>query len=193
MLFRSVSLSKGQKIDLSKTNPNLSNILIGLGWSVNNYGANFDLDASAFLLGANGKVLSDSDFVFYNNLEHQSGSVKSMGDNRTGGSGTDDEQIKVDLSKVPADVKKIAFTVTINDAEQLGQNFGAVSRAFVRVVNEANNKELVRYDLNEKFSNETAVIFAELFRTPGGWNFSAAGEGLRGGLEALCRKYGVNI
>ena len=190
---RPVSLSKGQKVDISKNNPGLSKLLVGLGWSINNYGVDFDLDASAFLLGADGKVLNDSDFIFYNNPEHQSGSVKSMGDNRTGGSGSDDEQIKVDLSKVPVGIKKIAFTVTINDAEQRRQNFGLVSSAFIRVVNEANGKELVRYDLSEKFSNETAVIVAELFRTSNGWNFSATGEGLTGGLASLCRKFGVNI
>ncbi len=188
-----VNLRKGQKVDLSKNNPGLSNLLVGLGWKINSSGADFDLDASAFMLGAGDKVLDGGDFIFYNNLEHSSGSVRSMGDNRTGGSGGDDEQIKVDLSRVPAEIKKIVFTVTISNAEQRGQNFGQVSNAFIRVVNEANGKELIRYNLTEKFSNETAVIVAELFRTSSGWNFSAAGEGMTGGLERLCRKFGVNI
>ena len=188
-----VTLRKGQKIELSKNNPGLSKILVGLGWNANNFGTDFDLDVSAFLLGSNGKVLSNSDIVFYNNLEHESGSVTSMGDSRTGGSGTYDEQIKVNLSKVPAEIKRIVFTVTINDAEQHGQNFGLVSNAFISVINESNSRELVRYDLSEKFSNETAVIAGELFRTSNGWNFSASGEGLTGGLESLCRKYGVNV
>ncbi|MBR3458744.1 MAG: TerD family protein, partial [Selenomonadaceae bacterium] len=144
-----VSLQKGQKVDLTKGNPNLSKIVVGLGWDVNKYsgGYDFDLDAAAFLLGPNGKVTSDADFVFYNNLKHASGSVMHMGDNLTGSGEGDDEQIKVDLAKVPANIDKIDFTVTIYDADVRQQNFGQVSNAFIHIVDEVTNKELIRYDL----------------------------------------------
>ena len=149
-----VSLAKGQKVDLTKTNPGLKEVLIGLGWDTNKYdgGKDFDLDASVFMLGANGKVRSDADFVFYGNLKHESGSVEHMGDNLTGAGDGDDEEIKVFLDKVPADVEKIDFTVTIYEAEQRKQNFGQVENAFIRVVNKATNEELIRYDLGEDFS-----------------------------------------
>ena len=190
-----ISLAKGQKVDLTKGNPGLSKILIGLGWDINRYdgGAQFDLDASAFMLGDNGKVPSDAEFIFYNQPKHASGSVEYMGDNRTGEGEGDDEQIKIDLSKVPANVQKISFTVTIDQAEERKQNFGQVENSFIRVVDEANNKELIRYDLGEDFSVETAVVVAELYRHSGEWKFQAIGSGFSGGLAALGRNFGVNI
>ena len=190
-----ISLAKGQKVDLTKTNPGLSKILIGLGWDTNRYdgGAQFDLDASAFMLGDNGKVPSDAEFIFYNQPKHASGSVEYMGDNRTGEGEGDDEQIKIDLSKVPANVQKISFTVTIDQAEERKQNFGQVENSFIRVVDETNNKELIRYDLGEDFSIETAVVVAEIYRHGGEWKFQAIGSGFSGGLAALGKNYGVNI
>lgn len=189
-----VSLSKGQKVDLTKGNPGLSKIIVGLGWDTNKYdgGADFDLDAAAFLLGANGKVASDSDFVFYGNLKHSSGGVEHMGDNLTGEGDGDDEQIKVNLAAVPASIEKIDFTVTIYDAESLKQNFGQVSNAYIRIVDETSNAELIRYDLGEDFSIETAVVVGELYRNNGEWKFNAIGSGFQGGLKALCQNYGVN-
>ena len=190
-----VNLKKGQKVDLTKGNPGLSKLLIGLGWDVNKYdgGSDFDLDAAAFLLGADGKVTSDADFVFFNNLKHASGAVEHMGDNLTGEGDGDDEQIKVDLSKVPANIDKIDFTVTIYDAEARKQNFGQVSNAYIRVVDEAKGQELIRFDLGEDFSVETAVIVGELYRHGGEWKFNALGSGFSGGLAALGKNYGVNV
>ncbi len=190
-----VSLAKGQKVDLTKTNPGLKEVLIGLGWDTNKYdgGFDFDLDAAAFLLGANGKVTSDGDFVFYNNLKHSSGSVQHLGDNLTGAGEGDDEQIKIDLSKVPASIEKIDFTVTIHEADTRKQNFGQVENAFIRVVDAASNKELIRYDLGEDFSIETAVVVGELYRHGGEWKFQAIGSGFSGGLAALGRNFGVNL
>lgn len=190
-----VNLMKGQKVDLTKGNPGLSRLLVGLGWDVNKYdgGADFDLDASAFLAGANGKVMTDADFVFYGNLKHASESVVHMGDNRTGEGEGDDEVIEVDLSRVPANVEKIAFTVTIYDADVRMQNFGQVSNAYIRVLNEENGEELIHFDLGEDFSIETAVVVAELYRYNGEWKFNAIGSGYSGGLVALCRDYGVNV
>ena len=190
-----VNLFKGQKVDLTKGNPGLSKIIIGLGWDVNKYdgGSAFDLDAAAFMLTANGKVQNDGDFVFYNNLKHSSGSVQHMGDNLTGAGDGDDEQIKIDLSKVPANVEKIAFTVTIHEAEQRRQNFGQVSNAFIHVFDEVKNTDLIRYDLGEDFSIETAVVVAELYRSSGEWKFNAIGSGFQGGLKALCQNFGVSI
>ena len=190
-----ISLFKGQKIDLTKGNPKLSKILVGLGWDTKKYdgGFDFDLDAAAFLLGANGKVQSDYDFVFYNNLTHSSGAVQHMGDNLTGAGDGDDEQIKIDLSKVPANIDKIAFTVTIHEADSRRQNFGQVSNAFIRIVDESNGKELIRYDLGEDFSVETAVVVGELYRNAGEWKFNAIGSGFKGGLRALCLNFGVNV
>lgn len=189
-----ISLQKGQKIDLTKTNPGLNNILVGLGWDTNKYdgGSDFDLDASAFLLDANGKAASEADFVFYSNPKHPSGSVESKGDNRTGEGEGDDEQIVVDLSKVPANVDKIDFTVTIYDAEARKQNFGQVSNAFIRIVDEKSGEELVRFDLSEDFSIETAVVCGRLYRNGGEWKFNAIGDGYSGGLAALCKDYGLN-
>ena len=190
-----ISLQKGQKVDLTKGNPGLKKLLIGLGWDTNKYdgGADFDLDAAAFLLGDNGKVTSDEDFVFYNNLKHKSGAVEHMGDNLTGEGEGDDEEIKVDLSKVPPQITKIDFTVTIYDAEARRQTFGQVSNAYIRVVDDETGKELIRYDLGEDFSVETAVVVGEIYRNKGEWKFNAIGSGWKGGLAALGRDYGVNV
>ncbi len=190
-----ISLQKGQKVDLTKGNPGLKKILIGLGWDVNKYdgGYDFDLDAAAFLLGENGKVTSDADFVFYNNLKHSSGSVEHLGDNLTGEGEGDDEEIKVDLSKVPANIEKIEFTVTIYDAEKRKQTFGHVENAYIRVVDDESGKELIRYDLGEDFSIETAVVVGEIYRHKGEWKFNAIGSGFSGGLAALGKNFGVNV
>ena len=189
-----ISLSKGQKVNLTKGNPGLKNVVVGLGWDVNAFdtGGSFDLDAAAFLLGANGKVTKTEDFVFYGNLVHPSGSVQHLGDNLTGDGDGDDEQIKVNLATVPAEIDKIAFTVTIYDAEQRHQNFGQVNNAFIRIYNEDNGEELLRYDLGEDYSIETAVVFAELYRNNGEWKFNAIGSGYGGGLAALCGSYGID-
>ncbi len=190
-----VNLSKGQKIDLTKGNPGLSKIVVGLGWDINRYdgGYDFDLDAAAFLLGANGKVTSDADFVFYNNLKHPSGSVEHMGDNRTGAGEGDDEQILIDLNAVPANIQKIDFTVTIYEADERQQNFGQVSNAYIHVLDETNSRELIRYDLGEDFSIETAMVVGEIYRHQGEWKFNAIGSGFKGGLRALGLNYGVNV
>ena len=158
-----INLSKGQKVDLTKGNPSLKNMMVGLGWDVNAFdsGADFDLDAAAFMLGENGKCPTEKEFIFYGNLSHASGAVKHMGDNLTGEGEGDDEQIQIDLSKVPANVTKIAFTVTIYDAEPRRQNFGQVSNAYIRIVDESTGQELIRYDLGEDFSIETAVVVGE--------------------------------
>ena len=190
-----ISLQKGQKVDLTKGNAGLTKILIGLGWDTNKYdgGADFALDAAAFLLGENGKTPSDADFVFYGNLKHSSGAVEHTGDNLTGEGEGDDEVIKVDLSKIPANIDKIAFTVTIHDAGTRSQNFGMVSNAFIRVVNDGSGSEIIRYDLGEDYSIETAVVVAELYRHGGEWKFNAIGSGFAGGLKALCQNFGVNV
>ncbi len=195
MAVNLISLVKGQKVDLTKNNPGLSKLLVGLGWDVNKYdtGTDFDLDASAFMLGANGKVTNDNDFIFYSHVEDNAGSVKYMGDNRTGAGEGDDEQIKIDLAKVPANIQKIAFTVTIYEADKRKQNFGQVSNAFIRIIDENKNQELIRYDLGEDFSTETAVVVAELYRNGNEWKFNAIGNGFSGGLKALCQNYGVNV
>ena len=191
----SISLSKGQKIDLSKASPGLTKSIVGLGWDTNKYsgGYDFDLDASAFLVGENGKVQNDLDFIFYNNLQGGNGSVVHTGDNRTGEGEGDDEQIKIDFSKVPNHLHKIAITVTIHDALQRKQNFGQVSNAFVRVVNEETNQEVLRYDLAEDFSVETAIVVCEIYRHNGEWRFSAVGSGFEGGLSSLCKNYGLQV
>ena len=190
-----ISLKKGQKVDLTKGNPGLKNILVGLGWDVNAFdtGSAFDLDSAAFLLTDTGKVSSSSDFVFYGNLMHPSQSVQHQGDNLTGEGEGDDEQVKIDLSKVPDNITKIAFTVTIYDADVRQQNFGQVSNAFIRIVDEATNQELIRYDLGEDFSIETAVVVGELYRHNGEWKFNAIGSGFQGGLAALCGHYGIEV
>lgn len=189
-----INLSKGQKVSLTKGNPGLKKIMVGLGWDVNAFdsGYDFDLDASAFLTGANGKCKTDTDFVFYGNLEHPSGAVNHMGDNLTGEGEGDDEQIEIDLTAVPENVEKIAITVTIYDADVRRQNFGQVSNAFCRIVDETTGEELVRFDLGEDFSIETAVVVGELYRHNGEWKFNAIGSGFQGGLKALCDYYGID-
>lgn len=188
-----INLSKGQKIDLTKGSPNLKKIIIGLGWDTNKYsgGYDFDLDASAFIVRENGKSLNETDFVFYNNLQGGAGSVVHTGDNRTGDGDGDDEQIKIDFSIVPSYVDRVAITVTIHDAVQRAQNFGQVSNAYVRVVNEETNEEILRYDLAEEFSIETALVVCEIYRHNNEWKFSAIGSGFQGGLAALCNNYGL--
>ena len=190
-----ISLQKGQKVDLTKTNPGLSKVVVGLGWDVNTYdtGGSFDLDTAAFLLGANGKVRSSDDFVFYGNLRHVSGSVEHMGDNTTGEGDGDDEQIKIDLSRVPEAISRITFTVTIYEADERRQNFGQMNNAFIRIVDEVKGVELLRYDLGEDFSIETAAVFGELYKHNGEWKFNAIGSGYQGGLAALCANYGVDV
>lgn len=190
-----ICLSKGQKVDLTKGNAGLKNIIVGLGWDTNKYdgGSDFDLDAAAFCLNAGGKAAADTDMVFYNNLKHPSGAIEHLGDNLTGAGDGDDEQIKINLATVPANIEKIDFTVTIFDAETRKQNFGQVSNAFVRVVNADNNEELIRYDLGEDFSIETAVVVAELYRHNGEWKFNAIGSGFQGGLAALCGNFGLQV
>lgn len=190
-----INLQKGQKVDLTKGNPGLKKLMVGLGWDTNKYdgGADFDLDAAAFLITESGKVGTDTDFVFYGNLKHASESVVHMGDNLTGEGDGDDEQILVDLTKVPANITKVAFTVTIYDADVRRQNFGQVSNAYIRIVDESTNTELIRYDLGEDFSIETAVVVGELYKNGAEWKFNAIGSGFQGGLAALCRNYGVNV
>lgn len=186
-----VNLVKGQKADLTKGNEGLKQIIVGLGWDVNKYdGDNFDLDSSVFLLGANGRVLSSEDFVFFNNLRHPSGAVVHMGDNLTGNGDGDDEQIIVDLTKIPENIDKIAFAVTIYDADNRMQNFDMVSNAYIRMVNKDTNEEMIRYDLGEDYSTETSMVVGELYRHNGEWKFNAIGTGYAGGLQALCNGYG---
>ena len=189
-----INLSKGQKVSLTKENPGLKKIMVGLGWDVNAFdsGADFDLDASAFLTGANGKCPTDQEFIFYGNLEHQSGAVAHMGDNRTGAGEGDDEQIEVDLSLVPANIERIAFTVTIYDADKRRQNFGQVANSYCRIVDEATGEEIVHFDLGEDFSIETALVVGELYKHNGEWKFNAIGSGFQGGLAALCAHYGID-
>ncbi|WP_054943214.1 TerD family protein [Paenibacillus ihuae] len=188
-----INLSKGQKIDLTKSNPGLTKITVGLGWDTNKYdgGKDFDLDVSVFLTNASGKVAKETNFIFFNNKQNENGSVVHTGDNRTGDGEGDDEQIQVDLPNIPADVEKIAFTITIYEAEQRSQNFGQVSRSYVRILNEANSEELIRFDLGEDFSIETGVVVGELYRNAGEWKFSAIGSGYKDGLAGLTRDYGL--
>ncbi len=189
-----VSLQKGGNVSLAKEAPGMTKILIGLGWDERSTdGADFDLDASVFLLSDSGKVRADSDFIFYNNLSSGCGSVVHQGDNRTGDGDGDDEAIKIDLAKVPADVKTIAVTVTIHDATARNQNFGQVANAFIRVVNDESNVEVARYDLSEDYSVETAMIFGEVYRHNNEWKFKAVGQGYEGGLKAMAQQYGINI
>lgn len=190
-----ISLAKGQKVDLTKSNPGLKNVIVGLGWDTNKYdgGFDFDLDTAAFLTGENGKVTADTDFVFYNNLRHPSGSVQHLGDNLTGAGDGDDEQIKVDLAAIPANIQKVTFTATIHEAQQRNQNFGQVSNAYIRVVDEATGTELIRYDLGEDFSIETAIVVGSIYRNNGEWKFNAVGSGFQGGLAALCNEFGISV
>ena len=190
-----INLSKGQKVDLTKGNLGLRMIMVGLGWDVNAFdsGAAFDLDAAAFMLGQNGKCPTENEFIFYKNLEHSSGAVKHMGDNLTGEGEGDDEQILIDLTLIPANVDKVAFTVTIYDSDARRQKFGQVSSSFIRIVDETTGQELIRYDLGEDFSIETAVVVGELYRHGGEWKFNAIGSGFQGGLAALCGHYGIEV
>ena len=189
-----ISLQKGGNVSLSKEAPGLTKMLIGLGWDARaTDGADFDLDGSAFLLNASGKVRSDADFIFYNQPKSDNGAVVHHGDNRTGAGSGDDEVIEVNLSAVPADVEKIAITVTIHDADARKQNFGQVSSAFIRCVNPDGNVEIARFDLSEDASVETAMIFGEIYRHNGEWKFKAIGQGFKGGLGALAQHFGVNI
>ncbi|MBQ3010253.1 MAG: TerD family protein [Oscillospiraceae bacterium] len=189
-----INLHKGQKIDLTKGNPGLSKLLVGLGWDVNAFdsGADFDLDASAFLVGANGKCPTENEFVFYGNLKHKSGAVTHMGDNLTGAGDGDDEQITVDLSKIPANIERIAFTVTIYDSDARGQNFGQVSNAYIHIQDLVSGTDLIRFDLGEDFSIETAIVVGEIYKYNGAWKFNAIGSGFQGGLAALCAHYGID-
>ena len=190
-----IQLKKGQKIDLTKGNPGLKHIRLGLGWDTNMFdgGDDFDLDVSLFMVGKSGKVEQDEDFIFYNNLKHPSEAVEHLGDNRTGDGDGDDEEILVDFSKMPDRIEKIAVTVTIYEAKERRQNFGQVNNSYVRVVNSDNEEELLRYDLGEEFSIETAIVVCAIYRHNGEGKFSAVGSGVEGGLEALCRSYGLNV
>ena len=189
-----LSVSKGGNLSLSKEAPGMTKVLVGLGWDARSTdGQDFDLDASAFLLKADGKVRADSDFIFYNQLKSTDGSVEHTGDNRTGEGDGDDEAIKIDLSKVPAEIDKIAITVTIHEADARKQNFGQVRNAFIRLVNQDNNNEVVRYDLAEDASTETAMIFAELYRNGAEWKFRAVGQGFNGGLKPLAESFGLKF
>jgi tellurium resistance protein TerD len=189
-----VSLQKGGNVSLDKVAPGMTKVLVGLGWDERSTdGQDFDLDASVFLLGENGKVRSDSDFIFYNNLKSSCGSIVHQGDNRTGAGDGDDEGVKVDLSKIPADVTKISVVVTIHEAETRKQNFGQVSNAFIRVVNDETNEEVARYDLSEDYSVETAMIFGDVYRHSGEWKFKAIGQGNEGGLKSLSTGFGINM
>lgn len=187
-----VSLSKGQKVSLAKVAPALKNIMVGLGWDEQQFdnGYPFDLDAAAFLCGPN-NMSSPENFIFYNNLVGAGGSVQHMGDNLTGNGDGDDEQIFVKLDQVPANIEKIAFTVTIHEADIRRQNFGQISNAFIRLVDNDTGSEVIRYDLTEDFGTETAIVVGELYRHNGEWKFSAVGAGFAGGLLALCKHYGI--
>ena len=190
----SVSLSKGGNVSLSKQAPGLTAVVVGLGWDPRTTtGADFDLDASAIMLDTSGRVLSDSHFVFFNNLQSPDGSVEHMGDNLTGAGEGDDEQIKVNLTGVPAEVGKVVFPVSIYEAEQRQQNFGQVRNAFIRIVNQADNNEIARYDLTEDAATETAMIFGEIYRSFGEWKFRAVGQGYASGLKGIAQDFGVNV
>lgn len=189
-----VTLSKGQNVSLNKTDPTLTRILVGLGWDARSSdGQPFDLDASVFMTTDKGKVPSDSCFIFYNQLTSPCGSVQHTGDNLTGDGDGDDESVIVDLAKIPANIQSLFITVTIHDAELRRQNFGQVSNAFVRLVNHESDMEVLRFDLSEDYSTETAMVFGEVYRRNGEWKFRAIGQGYAGGLFALCEQYGVNV
>ena len=190
-----IVLKKGQKIDLTKGNQGLKNIKLGLGWDTNSFdsGYDYDLDVSVFMVGESQRVEKDEDFIFYNNLKHPSGAVEHLGDNRTGEGDGDDEEILVNLETMPKHIQKIAVTVTIYEAAERRQNFGQVSNSYIRVLNSENDEEILRYDLGEEFSIETAITVCEIYKYNGEWKFSAVGAGFEGGLEALCRNYGLNV
>ena len=189
-----ISLSKGGNVNLSKEAPGLNKIVVGLGWDARaTDGAAFDLDASAFLVKLDGKVRSDNDFCFYNNKVVGDGAVQHAGDNTTGAGEGDDETVKVELSKIPADLDKVVFAVTIHEADARKQNFGQVNHAYIRVVNEEGGQEIARYDLSEGASIETAMIFGEIYRVGTDWKFKAVGQGFAGGLGPLAASFGVNV
>lgn len=189
-----VSLSKGGNVNLSKEAPNLNKIVVGLGWAERSTdGAAFDLDANAFLLNSDGKVRNDGDFCFYNNKIVANGAVEHAGDNKTGAGDGDDETLKVELTKLSADVDRVVFSVTIHEGEVRKQNFGQVRNAYIRIINTDGNVELARYDLSEDASTETAMIFGELYRNAGDWKFRAVGQGFAGGLAPLAKSFGVNV
>jgi len=189
-----VSLSKGANVSLTKEAPGLTAILVGLGWDARSTdGKEFDLDASVFMVGADGKVLSDKGFIYFKNLKSEDGSIEHLGDNLTGAGDGDDEQVKVDLSKVPAEIEKLVFAVTIYDAEDRGQNFGQVSNAFMRIVNQDGDTELARFDLSEDAAAETAMIFGEVYKKGDEWKFKAVEQGFAGGLGPLASNHGVNV
>ncbi|HHF3827233.1 TPA: TerD family protein [Haemophilus influenzae] len=189
-----ISLTKGQNVSLSKTDPSLKNVLVGLGWDARSTdGQDFDLDASVFMVTENGKVPSDRHFIFYNQLVSPCGGVKHTGDNLTGDGDGDDESVIVRLDKVESNIKSLFITVTIHDAEARHQNFGQVSNAFVRIVNNDTSDEIVRFDLSEDYSTETAMVFGEIYRHNGEWKFRAIGQGYTGGLYSLCQQYSVNV
>jgi tellurium resistance protein TerD len=189
-----ISLQKGGNVNLSKEAPGLTKMTVGLGWDIRaTDGAGFDLDGAVFLLNQSGKVRSDNDFIFYNNLKSADGSVVHSGDNRTGAGEGDDETITIDLSKLPADVDRIVVGVTIHDAEVRRQNFGMVGKAFIRCINANGNTEIARYDLSEDGSTEAAMIFGEVYRNGADWKFRAIGQGFQGGLGPLAKNYGVAV
>ncbi|MFP3517956.1 TerD family protein [Pseudomonas sp. SIMBA_077] len=189
-----VSLSKGGNVSLTKEAPGLREVVVGLGWDPRvTDGQEFDLDASVFIVGENGKVLSDASFVFYNNKTSPDGCVVHQGDNRSGAGEGDDEQVNVNLSALASNTKKLVFAVTIHEAEGRKQSFGQVSNAYIRVVNKADGKELARYDLSEDASTETAMVFGELYSYESEWKFKAIGQGFAGGLGPLAASYGVNL
>jgi tellurium resistance protein TerD len=189
-----ISLQKGGNVNLSKEAPGLTRVIIGLGWDPRSTdGAPFDLDGSAFLLKSDGKVRADTDFIFYNNLKSPEGSVVHAGDNTTGMGAGDDEKIAVDLARVPPEIEKISFCVTIHEADARRQNFGMVSKAYIRCLNASGEAEIARYDLSEDSSTETAMIFGELYRHGAEWKFRAVGQGFKGGLGPLARSFGVNV
>jgi tellurium resistance protein TerD len=189
-----VTLQKGGNVSLTKEAPGIQKLKIGLGWDPRvTDGADFDLDASVFMIGADGKVVSDKHFIFYGNLNSPDGSVEHTGDNLTGDGEGDDEIVNVDLRSVPADVKKLVFAVAIYEADPRGQNFGQVANAFMRVVNQDGDKEIARYDLSEDYSVETALIFGEVYRHNDDWKFKAIGSGFEGGLGPLAASHGVNM
>jgi tellurium resistance protein TerD len=188
-----ISLQKGGNVNLSKEAPGLAKLQVGLGWDVRaTDGAAFDLDGVVFLLNQSGKVRSDADFIFYNNLKSADGSIVHSGDNQTGAGDGDDETVTLDLTRVPADIDRVVLAVTIHDAEARRQNFGQVSKAFIRCVNGGNSSEIARYDLSEDSSTEAAMIFGEVYRSGADWKFRAIGQGFQGGLGPLARNYGVN-
>lgn len=191
----SISLVKGQKIDLTKGNAGLKKVVFGLGWDVNRYDGNadFDLDVSAFFTDASGKVTGEQDFVFYGQPHHPSGALIYSGDNQNGVGSGDDETMTVDLNKIPSNIEKISFAATIYDAESRLQNFGMVDNSYIRAYDVDTNEELFKYELNEDFSLETGIIAGELYRKNGEWKFNAVGSGYQGGLSTIARSFGLNI